>query len=121
MNFSFDNERPIYVQLANMIKVSIVNGTYEPGSKLPSVRDLALSAKVNPNTLQKALFELEEEGLIFTERTNGKFVTTDTKIIEKTKNELARSITENFKKEMNNIGLSLEESIAYLQNLGGKK
>ena len=121
MEFTFENNIPIYIQLLEYLKIYLISGVFKCGDKLPSVRDLALSAKVNPNTLQKALFELEEEGLIFTERTNGKFVTTDKKIIEKTKNELAKSISENFKKEMNNIGLSLEEAILYLQNLGGKK
>ena len=77
MEFQFDNERPIYIQLVQQLRIAVVSGAFLPGSRLPSVRELALTAKVNPNTMQKALTELEGEGLVFTERTNGKFVTTD--------------------------------------------
>ena len=73
MNYIFDNERPIYIQLVELIRTDIVSGKYEKGSKLPSVRELALTMKVNPNTMQKALVELENEKLIYTERTNGKY------------------------------------------------
>lgn len=83
MNFIFDNDRPIYIQLVEQIKIYIISGKIELGSRLLSVRDLALQLQVNPNTVQKALTELEESKLIYTERTNGKFVTNDKKLVEK--------------------------------------
>ena len=121
MKFSFDNERPIYIQLVEKLRIAIVSGKYPPGSRLPSVRDLAMEAKVNPNTMQKALTELEDEKLIYTERTNGKFVTDNNVLIEKTKKELAKDIVKRYLKDMNNIGISNKESSKYLQELGGNK
>ena len=72
MNYIFDNERPIYIQLVEIIRIEIVSGKFKKGQRMPSVRELALIMKVNPNTMQKALAELENEQLIYTERTNGK-------------------------------------------------
>ncbi len=118
MNYSFDNERPIYVQLVEIIRMDIVSGKYQKGERMPSVRELALIMKVNPNTMQKALQELENEKLIYTERTNGKFVTTDKKIILDAKEQLAKKITNNYLNQMGNIGITKEEVIKYLQ--GGK-
>ena len=85
--FKFDNNTPIYIQLVEQLKIDIISGQLKSGERLPSVRDLALQNKVNPNTMQKALVELEELNLIYTERTNGKYVTEDTKLIEKHKND----------------------------------
>ncbi len=115
MGYEFDNERPIYVQLVESLKQDIVSGKIKTGEKLPSVRDLAKEAKVNPNTMQKALIELEKEGLIFTERTNGKYVTENKKDIEKTKNEFARKLTEKYIKDMQDIGIDKENIISYLK------
>ena len=120
MEYIFDNERPIYIQLVEMIRIYIVSGKYQKGQKLPSVRELALIMKVNPNTMQKALAELESEKLIYTERTNGKYVTEDEKQIEKTKKELAQEKVNNYLKSMENIGINQELAIKYLQELGGK-
>ncbi len=120
MEYIFDNERPIYIQLVEMIRIDIVSGKYQKGQKLPSVRELALIMKVNPNTMQKALAELESEKLIYTERTNGKYVTEDEKQIEKTKKELAQEKVNNYLKSMENIGINQELAIKYLQELGGK-
>ncbi len=121
MEFNFDNERPIYLQLVEKLKINIISGYYPPGSRLPSVRELALIAKVNPNTLQKALQELENEKLIYTERTNGKFVTNDNKIIAKLQKELAKEKVNRYITDMNNIGITYEIAIKYLQEIGGKK
>ena len=120
MEFNFDNERPIYIQLVELIRIKIVSGEFQRGQKIPSVRELALAMKVNPNTMQKALVELEDEKLIYTERTNGKYVTEDKKLIEKVKNELAKEKVENYIKSMNLIGISFDEAVKYLQELGGK-
>lgn len=119
MDYIFENDRPIYLQLVEMLRIEIVSGKLKQGERLPSVRELALIAKVNPNTMQKALVELENEGLVYTERTNGKFVTQDQELIEKVKRKLAQEKTNNYLEGMKNIGITHEEAIEYLQELGG--
>ena len=118
MQFNFDNNIPIYIQLVEQLKIYIISGKIKPGEKLLSVRELALKTKVNPNTMQKALVELENEGLVYTERTNGKFVTEDKKLIEKIKKELAKEKVNNYLNDMKNIGIAYEEAVKYLQELG---
>ena len=120
MDYIFDNERPIYIQLVEKLKSEIISGGLKQGERIPSVRELALIARVNPNTMQKALAQLEEEGLVYTERTNGKFVTNDQKRIDKVKKELAKQKVEHYLKSMKNIGIDYEEAMKYLQELGGK-
>ena len=115
MDYIFDNNRPIYIQLVEMLRIKIISGKLKSGERIPSVRELALTAKVNPNTMQKALAELEAEGLVYTERTNGKFVTNNQELIEKIKIELAKEKVNNFLNDMSNIGISYEEAIKYLQ------
>ena len=119
MDYIFDNERPIYIQLVEIIRIEIVSGKFQKGQKIPSVRELALIMKVNPNTMQKALVELENEKLIYTERTNGKYVTKDEKLIEKVKKELAKEIVNNYLNSMKNIGIDYDSALKYLQE-GGK-
>lgn len=121
MNYIFDNDRPIYIQLVEKLRVQIISNKLKSGERLPSVRELALTARVNPNTMQKALVELEDEGLIYTERTNGKFVTENKELIEKAKKELAEEKVKNYLNDMENIGISYDEAIIYLQELGGRK
>ena len=121
MDHIFDNERPIYVQLVEKIRLEIVSGKLKSGERLPSVRELALIARVNPNTMQKALVELETEGLVYTERTNGKFVTENKELIEKIKSKLAEEKVNNYLNSMQNIGIDYTEALKYLQELGGKK
>ncbi len=120
MEYVFDNERPIYIQLVEMIRIDIVSGKFKKGQKLPSVRELALAMKVNPNTMQKALVELENENLVYTERTNGKYVTQDEKLIENAKKELAGEKVNNYLNSMRSIGISYDSAVRYLQELGGK-
>lgn len=121
VSYNFDNERPIYVQLVEKIRLDIISGKLKTSERIPSVRELALEARVNPNTMQKALAELEDEGLLYTERTNGKYVTDNKKIIEKIKNELAEEKVNNFLEDMKNIGISSDDIINYLKDLGGDK
>ena len=121
MKFEFDNNIPIYIQLVEQLKIYIISGKINPGDRLPSVRELALQTKVNPNTMQKALVELEELKLIYTERTNGKFVTSDKKIIDKYKKMYAKNLSNNYFSNMKNIGFNLEEIINYLKEIGGEK
>ena len=115
MSFNFDNNIPIYIQITEQLRIEIISGKFLTGEKLLSVRDLALKFKVNPNTMQRALTELEETGLIYTERTNGKFVTEDTELFLKYKKQYAESLVEDFFKSMSDIGFSKNETINYLK------
>ena len=109
MDAVFNNSVPIYLQIVSEIKKQIVSGKLIPGERIPSVRELALTYKVNPNTMQKALIELEENGLIKTERTNGKFVTEDENIINKIKNDYADNLTQNYLSEMISLDITKQE------------
>lgn len=119
MGFTFDNERPIYVQLVEQIRLKIVSGEYKMNEKLPSVRDFASKTKVNPNTVQRALVELEKEGLIYTESTSGKFVTNDEKIINDIKNNIIKSKVSTLINDMESLGITKEEIIKYFKNMRG--
>ena len=121
MEYIFDNERPIYIQLVEKIRLEIISGKLKSGERMPSVRELALIERVNPNTMQKALFELENEGLVYTERTNGKFVTDNKELIENIKKEMAQEKVNSYLKDMRNIGMTYEEALKYLQELGGNR
>ena len=120
MEFNFTNDRPIYLQLVEQLEFYIISGQFSPGERLPSVRDFASTAKVNPNTMQKALQELEDKKLIITIRTNGKFVTDDEKFLHKLRVNFAQQKLQNFLHEMQELGFSHTEIIEYLQNLKGK-
>ena len=115
MNFIFDNDRPIYIQLVEQLEIYIISGKIESGEKLPSVRDLALKTKVNPNTMQKALSELEDLKLIYTERTNGKYVTKDKKLLNKFKEQYAKEKTKKYLNEMKELGFMKTEIIEILK------
>ena len=120
MDFIFDNNTPIYMQLVHQLKGYIISGELQAGEKLPSVRDLALQCRANPNTVQKALSELGDMGLIFTERTNGKFVTKDAARIEAFRQEYAAGIVSRFFGDMESIGLDAAQAIDFLQELKGE-
>ena len=105
MTWHFENDRPIYTQLLEQIRLRIISGIYAAGSRLPSVRELAADASVNPNTMQKALSELEQSGIIYSQRTSGRFVTEDTAMIEHVKEEIAEEKIKEFFKVMNSLGL----------------
>ena len=117
----FDNNVPIYIQLVEEIKKDIISGRILPGERLLSVRDLALKMKVNPNTMQKALQELESINLIYTERTNGKYVTEDKKLIDKYRSEFAKGLSNKYFTDMESIGFTHDEVINYLNKKGGIK
>ena len=120
MEFVFDNNIPIYIQLLDYLKIYLISGVFKSGEKLPSVREFATSFKVNPNTMQKALSELESMKLIYTERTNGKFVTEDKELIEKLKDEYALTLAKSYFQGMKRIGLGKAESIKYLERIDEK-
>lgn len=85
MTWELQSDRPIYAQLIDQIELMVCTGIFPPGSRLPSVRDLAKEAAVNPNTMQRALAKLEEDGLLYTNRTSGRFVTEDMKMVQEIK------------------------------------
>lgn len=120
MNFKFDNNIPIYIQLVEYLKIYIISGKIKPGERIMPVRELALKTKVNPNTMQKALVELESLKLIYTESTNGRFVTKDDKLINKYKEKYAKELSDKYFSQMASIGFSSKETIKYLNDLGGK-
>lgn len=117
MAWNLDSDRPIFAQLAERIQIQIVSGKYPPGGKLPSVRELAAVAAVNPNTMQKAFAELERSGLIITQRTNGRQVTEDTDLIQSVKAMLARGHLETFFSRMKQLGYSEREVIELCESI----
>ena len=114
MPWNLNSDKPIFMQLIEIIQHSILSGTYPPGSKLPSVRDLASQAAVNPNTMQKARAELERSGLVYSQRTSGRFITEDISMIEELKNTLAKTTIEQFLKSMQQLGFQKEETVALI-------
>lgn len=105
MPWNLNSERPIYFQIMERITMDIISGIYKPGEKLPSVRELAQEAGVNPNTMQKSLSELERTGLLYSQRTSGRFITEDMTMIEKTKTDLASEQIKEFLKKWNTSAL----------------
>ena len=110
MKWQFSNDLPIYSQLIAQIKVGIVTGAFPPGERLPSVRDLATEAGVNPNTMQRAFSQLEQEGLLYTQRTSGRFVTEDQGRITAMKEELARELIRSFLENMEQLGYTSSQA-----------
>lgn len=111
MPWNLDSDRPIFLQIIEKIQLDIVSGIYKPGDKLPSVRELAQEASVNPNTMQKALSELERTGLVYSQRTSGRFITEDNDMIMQLKSELAKEIIEEFLEHMRRLGFQNEETV----------
>lgn len=112
MAWDLDGDRPIYVQLVEILQSKIIAGEYKPGEKLPSVRDLAAEAGVNPNTMQRAFANLEQMGLIVTVRTNGRTVADNPGIISQKEKELADICVEQFFVKMEEIGYERREALA---------
>lgn len=110
MAWDLDTDRPIYAQLVERIQMQIVSGQYSPGTRLPSVRELAMVAAVNPNTMQKAFAELERSGLVITQRTNGRTVTEDTELIGDIKKGLAKEQVNAFFSKMSELGYTQKEA-----------
>ena len=109
MPWNLDSSRPIYLQIIERVQMDVITGRYQPGDKLPSVRDLAQEAAVNPNTMQKALSELERSGLIYSQRTSGRFITEDKELIHQMQKELAAAEVSAFVPHMKQLGITPEE------------
>lgn len=117
MAWDFETDRPIYVQLVEQIQLRIVAGEYPAGSRLPAVRELAAEASVNPNTMQKALGELERMDLVRSQRTSGRFITEDVNKIRMIKENLAREQLARFLEQMQAIGYNREDILRLLETL----
>lgn len=115
MPWDLDNNRPIYIQIMERIQLDIISGVYKPGDRLPSVRELALQAAVNPNTMQKALSELERSGIVYSKRTSGRLITEDELMLKHLKTELAEEHIHAFLEKMDKLGFSKEEILALTQ------
>lgn len=115
MDFELNNSLPIWKQLAEQLKERIVTGEYPPGSHFPSVRDLAADAGVNPNTMQRAMAQLEDEGLVITNRTAGRVVTDDKGVIDSTRTVLALQRTEKFLRDMKALGYDSDTAVKFVK------
>ena len=115
MEWNFRNDQPIHSQLTQRLTEAIVSGIYAPGEKLPSVRELALEAGVNPNTVQRSLTELEREGLVFSQRTAGRFVTENENMIVNAKLRIADERVGEFLRSMKTLGCGRQEIISLIE------
>ena len=117
MEWKIDNNKPVYIQIVEQLKLKIISGEIELDSKLDSVRSLAAEAMVNPNTMQKALAELEREGFVYSKRTSGRFVTDNKELIEKERKKLVK---DNVKKTLDtliNLGYTNDEILSLVEEI----
>ena len=121
MDWELKSDRPIYTQLLEELKRRIVSGYYQPGEKLLPVRELAQEARVNPNTMQKALSELERQSLVFAVRTTGRYITEDADLIEKTKEEFATYHVRTYYTEMKALGYKKEGMVKLISDYEEEK
>lgn len=117
MPWNLDSDRPIFIQILERIRLDIVSGRYQPGDKLPSVRELAAEAAVNPNTMQRAFAELERTGLVYSKRTSGRFITEDKDMIETLRAEIAESKIQLFLSGMQQLGYEKGQIMALMQRI----
>lgn len=117
MQWVLDSERPVYIQLVEQIQAGIISGQYKPGDRLPSVRDLAAEATVNPNTMQRALAELERVGLVYANRTSGRFITPDEAMIGKLREQSAQQQAASFLEKLQQLGFGPRQALALLEQV----
>jgi DNA-binding transcriptional regulator YhcF (GntR family) len=115
MAWSFSSDRPVYLQIADRIKKSVLSGEYLPGEQIPTVRQLALDAAVNPNTVQRAFLVLEDEGIILSRGTLGRFVTEDANSIEDCRSKMVHQIIRGFLSDMKQLSVSKETIITMIE------
>ncbi len=121
MPWSFSGESPVYLQIVSRLRADILNGKYGIDGQLPPVRQLAMEAGVNPNTMQRALAILEAEGLFDTRSTVGRFITTDASVLERAKETLWQETTERILREAAAVGLSPDELILRIRRQPSRK
>lgn len=117
MTWDLKSDRPIYTQLVEQIKLNIVSGVFKAGDRLPTVRELAAEAAVNPNTMQKALAELEQSGLVYSQRTTGRFITEDLEMINKEKEQIAKDEIVEFLEKMAKLGLDKDSTVSMIEKI----
>lgn len=117
MTWELDSSRPIYAQIIERVEMDIIGGKYGPGDRLPSVRELAAEAGVNPNTMQKALSELERAGMLHSARTSGRYITEDREMIESVKENLAIQYMKEFLEKMERMGYDTPKAMALMERL----
>lgn len=115
MAWNLQSDRPIYAQLVEQVQRMIVTGVFPAGSRLPSVRELAVEAAVNPNTMQRALARLEEDGLLYTQRTSGRYVTEETNRIMQAKEAMAGELIRQFIENMEKLGYTREQAMELIK------
>ena len=115
MAWKFTSDKPVYIQIAERLTKSVLSGDYKPGEQIPSVRQLALEAAVNPNTVQHAFAELESNGIVISKNTVGRFVTEDTAVLENCRNELAKRLVKEFMQNMNHLSIPTEQAIKIIE------
>ena len=120
MEWTFRADAPIYTQLYEQLTLAIVSGVFGPGERLSAVRELAVDAGVNPNTVQRALSELERDGLVYTQRTVGRFVTEDAERIEQERKRLAETRAKDFLAAMEKLGYDRVQTVVLLEKMRGE-
>lgn len=116
MVWKFTGDSPVYQQIVHLLQEAVLCGEFSPGDKIPSVRDLALEAKVNPNTMQHALHCLEEDGLLVTQSTNGRYVTQDAAVIAAVRRRRLELLTQTTVQKFKALGLSPSEAADWITN-----
>ncbi len=117
MAWSFSSDKPVYLQIAERITASVLSGEYKPGEQIPSVRQLALEAAVNPNTVQHAFSELENNGLVISQGTAGRYVTKETAVIECCRKQLTENIVRSFIKKCENLSIDKAQIINMIEEV----
>lgn len=115
MPWNLDADRPIFLQILERIRMDIISGKYTPGEKLPSVRELAAQAAVNPNTMQRTFAELERTGLVYSKRTSGRFITEDQEMIDTIRADLAKEKILQFLESMHQLGYEKEQTLSLMR------
>lgn len=117
MAWSFSTDRPVYIQIADRVRKSVLSGEYGSGEQIPTVRQLALEAAVNPNTVQHAFTELENEGIIISKGTLGRFVTEDEQVVQAVRKEMARQLVKTFIEEMGQLSIATDEAMELIREV----
>lgn len=117
MAWSFSADRPVYIQIADRIKKSVLSGEYEAGQQIPTVRQLALDAAVNPNTVQHAFVELENQGIIIAKGTLGRFVTDNQQVVQAVREDMARRLAKTFVEEMGQLSISPQQALELIKEV----
>lgn len=121
MQWDLSSDKPVYLQLVDQIQAGIISGKYRPGDKLPSVREMAAQAMVNPNTMQRAMSELERDGLVYTNRTAGRFITSDEELIRQLRKGYISQIISEFLEKMGQLGINPEEITSLINEVSKNK